>query len=59
MMLRPRQSLRQTFNCAFEWCKTISDADVAAANNNDNGFTDWLESEIEGSFLFIPTDAPV
>jgi amidase len=39
----------------FEWCKTISDADVAAAKQQRQRFTDWLESEIEGSVLIIPT----
>ena len=39
----------------FEWCKTISDADVAAAKRQRQRFTDWLESEIEGSVLIIPT----
>ncbi|WP_394182881.1 amidase [Marinomonas posidonica] len=39
----------------FDWCKTISEADVAAAKQQRQRFTDWLENEIEGSVLVIPT----
>jgi len=39
----------------FDWCQTISSADVAAAKQQRQGFTGWLESEIEGSVLIIPT----
>ncbi|MGO2510772.1 amidase [Marinomonas polaris] len=39
----------------FDWCKTISEADVAAAKQQRQRFTDWLENEIEGSVLIIPT----
>tara|TARA_R110001606_G_scaffold218773_3_gene366576 strand:+ start:1768 stop:2994 length:1227 start_codon:yes stop_codon:yes gene_type:complete len=39
----------------FEWSQTISEADVAAAKQQRQRFTDWLENEIEGSVLIIPT----
>ena len=39
----------------FDWCKTISEADVAAAKQQRQRFTDWLENELEGSILIIPT----
>lgn len=39
----------------FDWCKTISEADVVAAKQQRQRFTDWLENEIEGSVLIIPT----
>lgn len=39
----------------LKWCKTIPDADVVAAKLQRQRFTDWLESEIEGSVLIIPT----
>lgn len=39
----------------FEWSQTISAADVAAAKQQRQRFTDWLENEIEGSVLIIPT----
>ena len=39
----------------FDWCKTLSSADVAAAKQQRQRFTDWLENEIEGSVLIIPT----
>jgi amidase len=39
----------------FEWCQTISSADVAAAKQQRQRFTDWLEHEIEDAVLIIPT----
>lgn len=39
----------------FEWCQTISSADVLAAEQQRQRFSDWLENEIEGSVLIIPT----
>uniref|UniRef100_A6VSF9 Amidase n=1 Tax=Marinomonas sp. (strain MWYL1) TaxID=400668 RepID=A6VSF9_MARMS len=39
----------------FHWCKTISAADVATAQQQRQRFVDWLEHEIEGSVLIIPT----
>lgn len=39
----------------FDWCQTITAADVAAAKQQRQRFTDWLESEIEGAVLIIPT----
>lgn len=39
----------------FHWCKTISAADVATAQQQRQRFVDWLEQEIEGAVLIIPT----
>ncbi|RBP78237.1 amidase [Marinomonas rhizomae] len=39
----------------FDWCQTISSADIAAAKQQRQRFTDWLENEIEESVLIIPT----
>ncbi|UTV99969.1 amidase [Marinomonas rhizomae] len=39
----------------FDWCQTITEADVAAAKQQRQRFTGWLENEIEGSVLIIPT----
>lgn len=39
----------------FDWCKTISEADVIAAQQQRERFTNWLENEIAESVLIIPT----
>mgnify|MGYP000162100013 CR=1 FL=1 len=39
----------------FDWCKHLSEADIAVAQQQRQRFTDWLESEMEGSVLIIPT----
>ncbi|NVK27388.1 MAG: amidase [Flavobacteriia bacterium] len=39
----------------FDWSKSISAADVATAQQQRQRFVDWLEQEIEGAVLIIPT----
>ena len=39
----------------FEWCQTISEAEVATAKQQRQRFSNWLENEIEGAVLIIPT----
>ena len=39
----------------FDWCKTLSEVDVAAAKQQRQHFSDWLESAIQDTVLIIPT----
>ncbi|MBJ7539396.1 amidase [Marinomonas transparens] len=39
----------------FQWCATISDDEINAAQQQRKQFTDWLLGAIAGSVLIIPT----
>lgn len=39
----------------FEWCRTISEEEVEAAQKRRDGFTNWIENTLKGRILIIPT----
>ncbi|MCV2401938.1 amidase [Marinomonas sp. C2222] len=39
----------------FEWCRTISEGEVKAAQKRRDDFTNWIESTLKDRILIIPT----